>query len=164
MNASTMSPSRPTAPPKSRPGRSLRDRFASQLQDAVGAELQWLADLPKLAKAARDRDLKAGLEAHLAEARSRLRRWRSALDRIDAERGADDLQPAGGSRRTRVANAPEHDAVGLHGMFRAYARELGLEDAAGRLLETLEEEEAIDATLREWARASFEPHGAGCRA
>jgi ferritin-like metal-binding protein YciE len=52
-----------------------------------------------------------------------------------------------------AAQAVEHYEISRYGTLKAWARELGLDDAVGLLEETLEEEKDTDATLTEMAES-----------
>jgi hypothetical protein len=54
-----------------------------------------------------------------------------------------------------AAQAVEHYEISRYGTLKAWAEELGLEDAAGLLQETLEEEEATDEALTEIAKSAI---------
>ena len=64
--------------------KTLKDLFVDQLQDAYSAETQLTKALPKMAKAAKSADLRAGFEQHLTETKNQL----SRLDRVFVQVGA----------------------------------------------------------------------------
>ena len=53
-----------------------------------------------------------------------------------------------------AAQAVEHYEISRYGTMRTWAEELGLDDAASLLQETLEEEEATDDALTEIAKTA----------
>ena len=53
-----------------------------------------------------------------------------------------------------AAQAVEHYEISRYGTLRTWAEELGLNDAASLLQETLDEEEATDQALTEIAKAA----------
>jgi ferritin-like metal-binding protein YciE len=54
-----------------------------------------------------------------------------------------------------AAQAVEHYEISRYGTLRAWAEELGLDDAADLLHETLDEEEATNETLTEIAKSAI---------
>ncbi len=169
----------PKAKAKAKPAKTLWDLFVDQLKDAVSAETQLIAALPKMARAASDPALKAGFAAHLAETKNQLKRLRSALKTIDADSGANaceatkgliaeaeeilemGLEPAArDAGLIGAAQKVEHYEIALYGTLCAYARRLGLEDVAGLLHETLEEEKAANDKLNDLAKSSVSPKAA----
>jgi len=154
--------------------RTLEDLFLMTLRDVYGSERQILTALQKLAGGAQDGELKAAFEDHLDESRAQVRR----LDRIfvliderpddvrceaieglvaacddaiaDNEHGA--VCDAG---LIAAGQAVEHYEIARYGTLVAWAKQLGLEEAADLLAETLEEEKNADETLNRLALSSI---------
>jgi len=146
--------------------RTLRDLFFDQLQDAYSAETQLTKALPKMAKAASSPDLRAGFEKHLKETEGQLRRLDEVCAKVGCKTGSNtceameglieegdeivglgldpDAQDAG---LIAAAQKVEHYEIAMYGTLCAFAKELGHEDAAATLHQTLDEEKKTDETL-----------------
>lgn len=147
--------------------KSLRELFEIELRYAYDCE-QKLVDkgLPTMIENATSAQLRSALEQHLRETQNQLTR----LDRVFAAVGVDaktesnavlsQLESAvkdsishtedSGLRDSALivnGNFVEHYEIALYGSLVAFARKLGLEDAARLLEETLSEEKAADAKL-----------------
>jgi ferritin-like metal-binding protein YciE len=153
------------------PQSSLHDLYVDALRDLYHAEGQLAKVLPRLAKAADARELRAAFEDHLAVTRAQVAR----LDQIFAGLGvkptgrkgalAAGLVAAAREALTRKAPPPVRDAaligagqrVAHFGMAeyecaRTYARLLGHDEAAELLQECLDEEAEADLALTELAQ------------
>jgi ferritin-like metal-binding protein YciE len=153
------------------PQSSLHDLYVDGLRDLYHAEGQLAKVLPRLAKAADARELRAAFEDHLAVTRAQVAR----LDQIFAGLGikptgrkgprAVALVAAAREALARKAPPPVRDAaligagqrVAHFGMAeyecaRTYARLLGHEEAAELLQECLDEEAEADVLLTELAQ------------
>lgn len=152
--------------------QSFQDLFVHTLQDVYYAENQITRALPEMISKATDPELRQGFETHLDETRKQIQRldqvFRSigqspkgiecpAIDGIIEE--ADDV--AGEVVDKRVldaaliasAQAVEHYEMSRYGALIAWAKELGREDSARLLQQTLDEEKATDAKLTRLAEA-----------
>jgi ferritin-like metal-binding protein YciE len=148
----------------------LDDLFHDTLKDIYFAEKKILATLPKMAKAAQDKDLKAAFEKHRDETEGQVERLNQVFAIIDkkpqgktcaaivgiTEEGAEIMQeykgsPALDAGLLAAAQAVEHYEISRYGTLRTWAQELGLDDAASLLQETLDEEEATDKILTQIA-------------
>ena len=155
------------------PQSSLHDLYVDGLRDLYHAEGQLAKVLPRLAKAADARELRAAFEDHLAVTGAQVKR----LDQILAGLGmkptghksplAAGLLAATREALARKAPPPVRDAaligagqrVAHFGMAeyecaRTYARLLGQEEAAELLQECLDEEAEADVTLTELAQTA----------
>jgi ferritin-like metal-binding protein YciE len=152
--------------------KHLDDLFHDALKDIYFAERKILTTLPKLAKAAQSRDLKAAFEKHHTETEGQVERLQKVFKIIDAkaqgktcpainglaEEGAEIIEeykgsPAIDAGLLAAAQAVEHYEIARYGALRAWAEELGLEDAIPLIDETLEEEKATDQALSELAES-----------
>jgi ferritin-like metal-binding protein YciE len=152
--------------------KSMDDLFVHTLQDIYYAEKQIEKALPKMAEKATAPDLRDGFARHLEETHQHVARVETvfdmhgktpkgvtcpAIDGIIAE--ADDI--TGDTDNAEVldaalaaaAQAVEHYEITRYGSLIAWARELGREDCADVLEQTLAEEKAADAKLTELAEA-----------
>src|ERR1044072_9306049 len=62
---------------------TLHDAFLDELRDTYDAEKQLTKALPKLAKAASSRDLRAAFEAHLEETEGQIERLEQVFESLD---------------------------------------------------------------------------------
>jgi ferritin-like metal-binding protein YciE len=145
---------------------SLSDLFHDTLRDVYWAEKHLVKTLPKMAKAAEDPALAEAILAHRAETEVHVERLEQIFGMIDkAPRGKKCEAMVGlsaegdhvleevdeGSVRDvgiiGAAQAVEHYEIARYGTLAAWARQMGLEDAAALLEETLAEEKAADEKL-----------------
>jgi ferritin-like metal-binding protein YciE len=157
--------------------KTLRDLFHDTLKDIYFAERKILAALPKMAKAAHDEELKAAFEKHEAETEQHVERLERVFRMIDQaprgktceailgiiEEGQEVMKeykgkPALDAGLLAAAQAVEHYEICRYGTLKTWASELGLEDAARLLDETLGEEKATDQILTDLARGQVNQH------
>jgi len=153
--------------------KTLRELFHDTLKDIYFAEKKILTALPKMAKAAQSDDLKAAFEKHEAETEEQVARLEKVFAEIDApargktcdaimgiiEEGQEVMKeykgtPALDAGLLAAAQAVEHYEIARYGTLKTWARELGLDDAAQLLEQTLGEEKKTDATLSEIAESA----------
>jgi ferritin-like metal-binding protein YciE len=150
----------------SKPIKTLDDLFVHTLQDIYYAEQQITKNLPTMAEKASDPQLKSAFEQHLAETKNQVQRLEqvfnmhgqpvkgvtcAAMDGILAEAkevigDCDDPQVLDASMAAS-AQAVEHYEITRYGTLVALAKQLGRQDCASVLQQTLEEEKATDAKL-----------------
>jgi ferritin-like metal-binding protein YciE len=152
--------------------KQLADLFHDALKDIYFAERKILTTLPKLVKAAQSKDLKAAFEKHHTETEGQMERLEKIFEIIDAkpqgktcpainglaEEGAEIIEeykgsPAIDAGLLAAAQAVEHYEIARYGALRAWAEELGLDEAIPLIEETLEEEKATDQALNELAES-----------
>ncbi|MBL8849679.1 MAG: ferritin-like domain-containing protein [Planctomycetaceae bacterium] len=151
---------------------SLRELFEHELKDIYYAEKALVKALPKMAKAASSDKLKEGIEEHLEQTKGQVERLEQvfellgvpargkkceAMEGLIAEGASlieEDIEPevldAG---IIAAAQKVEHYEIASYGTLCTWARQLGLEDAADLLGETLEEEKQTDLKLTELAES-----------
>jgi ferritin-like metal-binding protein YciE len=150
----------------------LSELFHDTLKDVYFAENRILKTLPKMAKAAHSKDLKAAFVKHEKETRGQVKRLEQvfkifgkkpqakkceAIMGITKE-GAEIMvdykgMPALDAGLAAAAQAVEHYEMSRYGTLRTWAEELGMPDAAALLEATLKEEKATDAALTSLAKA-----------
>ena len=150
----------------------LSDLFHDTLKDVYFAENKILKTLPKMAKAAQSKELKAAFTKHEKETRGQIRRLEQvfkifgnkpqaktceAIMGITRE-GAEIMvdfkgMPALDAGLAAAAQAVEHYEMSRYGTLRTWAEELGMPDAAALLDATLKEEKATDAALTTLAKS-----------
>jgi ferritin-like metal-binding protein YciE len=155
-----------------KPIKSLNDLFVHTLQDVYYAEQQITKALPKMIAKVNDPQLKQGFETHLAETKNQIKRLEQvfqmhgeqakavtcpAIDGIIEEANEilgdakdNDVIDAAAAA---AAQAVEHYEIARYGTLIAWARELGRDDCASVLEQTLAEEKATDAKLTDIAEA-----------
>jgi ferritin-like metal-binding protein YciE len=157
--------------------KALDDLFEETLKDIFYAENKILKALPKMAKAAHSEELKAAFEKHLKETEGQVSRLEKVFDMIEVaprgkkceaiegmiEEGAEIMKefkgaPALDAGLVSAAQAVEHYEIARYGTLKRWAEQLGLDEAAGLLEETLEEEKNTDQALTDLAEATINEH------
>jgi ferritin-like metal-binding protein YciE len=150
----------------------LSDLFNDTLKDVYFAEKKILTTLPKMAKAARSKDLKAAFAKHERETRGQVKRLEQVFKLFGkkpqakkceaiigiTKEGAEIMadfkgMPALDAGLTAAAQAVEHYEMSRYGTLRTWAKELGMPDAVALLDATLKEEKATDAALTTLAKS-----------
>ncbi len=150
--------------------KKLDELFHDTLKDIYYAEKKIFAALPKMAKAAQTEDLSAAFEKHHGETEGQISRLEQVFELIEEkpqgkkcaaiegilEEGQEIMKeykgsPALDAGLLAAAQAVEHYEISRYGTLKAWAQELGLDDAVKLLQETLDEEEATDEALSELA-------------
>jgi ferritin-like metal-binding protein YciE len=153
--------------------KQLDDLFLDTLKDIYYAERQILKALPKMAKAATSPELKAGFEQHLVETEGQVERLQQVFDILgkpargktcDAilgilDEGKEIMEEYKGAIAldaglVAAAQAVEHYEIARYGTLVTWAKQLGHNDIAQLLAETLKQEEATDKKLTQVALAS----------
>ena len=146
--------------------KTLDDLFDHGLRDIYYAENQILKALPKLIEAATNPQLKKGLKDHLKETEEHVSRLEQIFEMREQKPkgtkcpGINGLLTEGDELTGNVADksvldaavvssarAVEHYEITRYGALIAWARELGRNDFADILVETLVEEKAADEKL-----------------
>jgi ferritin-like metal-binding protein YciE len=158
--------------------KTLDNLFHDTLKDIYYAEKKILATLPKMAKAAQNDELTAAFEKHRVETEGHVGRLEEVFSMIDkkpqaktcdaiigiTEEGAEIMKdykgsPALDAGLLAAAQAVEHYEISRYGTLRTWAEELGLNDAASLLQETLDEEKATDQALTKIAETVVNQEG-----
>ena len=152
--------------------KKLEDLFHETLKDIYFAENKILKTLPKMAKAAQSKDLRAAFVRHERETKGQVKR----LDRVFkiigkpargktcaaingiTEEGSEIMKdfrgmPALDAGLLASAQAVEHYEISRYGTLSTWAEELGYEEAVDLLEATLQEEKNTDKTLTEIAKS-----------
>jgi ferritin-like metal-binding protein YciE len=150
--------------------RTLQDLLVHEIKDLYSAEKQLLKVLPKMAKAATHAELKQGFETHLGETEEQVNRLERIMETMEIptrvpkckameglieegqdilnEEMEDDVRDAA---LISSAQRVEHYEIAGYGCARTFAEQLGHEEAARMLQETLDEEKATDEKLTQIA-------------
>ncbi len=158
---------------------SMDDLFVHALQDIYYAEKQITKALPKMIEKAQDAALRQGFETHLKETENQVRRLERvfemhgatakgvtcpAIDGIieEANEVAGDIDDPQvlDAALAAAAQAVEHYEIARYGTLIAWARELGRDDCASVLEETLAEEKATDEKLTRLAESRINQRAA----
>ncbi len=146
--------------------KGLEDLFLDGLKDIFYAEKKILKALPKMAKGADGKEVRAAFEKHLAETEAQVERLEQVFELIGVaargktcpaidgiiEEGSEILSeykgaPALDAGLVAAAQAVEHYEIARYGTLIAWAEQLGHADAVKLLQATLTEEEATDEAL-----------------
>jgi ferritin-like metal-binding protein YciE len=151
---------------------TLKDLYVHELKDLYSAESQLIKALPKMAKAATNRQLSAAFNQHLAQTKRQAKRLEQVLksqgestrgpkcegmegliaegDKMANEEAENEVRDAG---LIAAAQRVEHDEIAGYGCARTYA-ELLRDKKGARLLNTsLQEEGATDKKLTKLAKS-----------
>ncbi|WP_407530669.1 ferritin-like domain-containing protein [Methylobacterium oryzisoli] len=150
--------------------KTLQDAFYETLKDVYYAEKQSVRALKKATKAAEHEELRLAFEAHAEESANQVERLQQVFEIIgkparaktcEAMQGLtaemeEDLEdfgdsPAADAVLAACAQAVEHYEIARYGTLKTWAIQLGYEDAAKLLDETLQEEKKTDQLLTEIA-------------
>lgn len=159
--------------------KTLENLFEDTLRDIYYAERQILKALPKMAKATSSEELAAGFETHRQETEGHVERLEQVFEMLgkrprgktcDAILGIleegkeimDDYKDAIAldAGLAAAAQAVEHYEIARYGSLIAWAKQLGMTEAAQLLHQTLEEEKATDRKLTDFAQSTANPKAA----
>jgi len=149
---------------------TLRDLYVEQLHDLYSAETQLVEALPKMATAATNAQLQKAFTTHLTQTKGHVQR----LERIFKQLGEDTKGPVCKGMKGLIsegeemvamkgdsaaidagliaaAQRVEHYEIAGYGCVRTYASQLGEDDGAQLLQQTLDEEGATDKQLTQLA-------------
>lgn len=151
---------------------NLEDLLHEQIADLYDAERRLCDALPKMASAASSPQLKDAFNSHLSETKTQVQRLESVFELLgkkperetcDAMRGliseGEEMVEAKGDANVRdaaliaAAQRVEHYEMAGYGSARSFAAQIGRDDIASILQETLEEEKAADSKLTSIAEA-----------
>jgi ferritin-like metal-binding protein YciE len=149
------------------------DLFVHQLQDIYYAEKQILKALPKMIDKATSPQLKQGLESHRRETETHVTRLEQVFQMHGSQAKSVDCPAIDGiiKEANEVAGevsdkqvldagiiaacqAVEHYEMARYGTLVAWAKQLGRNDCANILEQTLREEKAADEKLTQIAESS----------
>jgi ferritin-like metal-binding protein YciE len=135
--------------------KTLSDLFHDTLKDIYYAENKILKTLPKMAKAAQSKDLKAAFTKHERETRGQVARLDKVFKIIGKPARGKTCDAINGIDAGLLASAQavEHYEISRYGTLRTWAEELGYDDAAQLLEATLGEEKMTDKNLTALAKS-----------
>jgi len=146
--------------------KTLQDLLAHELKDLYSAEKQITKAVPKMIKACSCDDLQEALQSHLGETERQVERLEQVCQQLDIptrgakcrameglldeaaemlEHGMEDM--VRDAAIIAAAQRVEHYEMAGYGCARTFARQLGHDDIAEILQQTLDEERAADEKL-----------------
>jgi ferritin-like metal-binding protein YciE len=151
---------------------SLKDLYVHELKDLYSAERQMIRNMPKMVKAATNRQLASAFKQHLEQTKRQAKRLEDVLashgestrgpkcqgmegvlkegDEMVQEDAEDEVRDAG---LIAAAQRAEHYEMAGYGCARTYAQLLGDKKGAKTLDMILREEEAADLKLTKLAKS-----------
>jgi len=155
--------------------QNLTDVLSDELKDIYNAENQILKALPKMAKAA-DGELRNAFEQHLQQTKTHAERIEQVCKELNMspkgkkcvgmqgiiEEGSELLGAKGSKEAMEAAligaaQRVEHYEIAAYGTARAHAQQLGYDNAARMLEQTLKEERQTDNRLTQIAESRINP-------
>ncbi len=149
---------------------SMQDLVVYKLQSIYDAEQQALQAYPQIAGAVSSPELKQALQTHMEETQSQVQRLEQVFQQLGQQPGGQtcvsmqgliqegqQLIQQGGTPEVLDAaiigatQAMEHHEIAAYGTARTLAQQLGMQQAAQLLEQTLEEEKKTDALLTQLA-------------
>lgn len=146
--------------------KTFDELFVSVLKNVYYAEFQVTEALPKMIDKATNPELRSGFEQHLQETRGQIDRLEQVFRQhgVEPEQATcpaiDGIIKAGNAMAGEIedkqvldaglvaaAQLVEHYEIAQYGTLVAWAREMGRQDCASLLEQTLEEERATDQKL-----------------
>jgi ferritin-like metal-binding protein YciE len=152
-------PSTKNKTPHESPPESLKKLYEDDLKDIYWAENHLLETLPRMVSAAESSELRTAFEDHLAQTKIHISRLKHVFEssglKVSAKKceGMEGLTKEGDEMITRhvkgsvrdsgliiAGQKVEHYEIAAYGSLRTLAQVMKLEEAAGVLQETLDEE------------------------
>jgi Mn-containing catalase len=150
----------------------LQQVLTDQLKDLLHAENQLVKALPKMAKAAKDDQLKSAFNDHLEQTKGHVERLKKAFELLDesakpkpckgmaglVEEGEETISEGKDEEAVQAdlaliaaAQRVEHYEIAAYGTSAAIATRMNRKDVAALLSKTLEEEKQADQLLTKLA-------------
>ena len=152
---------------------SMQDLVVYKLQAIYDAENQALQAYPQIMNAVSSSELKQGLQQHMEQTRQQVQRLDQIFQQLGTQakgqpcasmqgliqEGQQLIQQGGvpevlDAAIIGAAQAMEHHEIAAYGTARTLAQQLGMQEAAQLLEQTLEEEKQTDALLTQLAEQS----------
>jgi ferritin-like metal-binding protein YciE len=154
--------------------KNMDDLFVHTLRDIYYAEKQIVKSLPEMIDKANNAQLKQGFQTHLRESENHVKRLEQVFELIGKKTQGVDCPAIDGiieeaedvvgevqnksvldAALIAAAQAVEHYEMTRYGTLIAWAKQLGRNDAATILNQTLDEEKATDKKLTEMAESQI---------
>ena len=158
---------------------TLKDLYVHELKDLYSAEKQLIKAIPKMEKAAKNKELATGFQEHLEQTKEhaqRLERLLSSLGQstrgpkcqgmagivaegaeMIEEEGDEEVKDAG---LIAAAQRVEHYEMAGYGTVRTYAELVGDKEGSKLLSQTFEEEKETDQKLTKLAKSAINVNAA----
>src|ERR1700722_13738917 len=153
----------------------LREFFLDQLRDIYWAEKKLVKTLPKLSEAAHSEDLAAAFDSHLTETEGHVTRLEQVFSLLGeeakavecpalkgiAEEGEEIIDETEDNTAQRdvglifAGQKAEHYEIATYGALIQLAKDMGENEVAQLLHETLKEEKAADQKLTQLAQSGI---------
>ena len=152
------------------PIKTLEDLFTETLKDMYYVEKKLVKTLPTMEKKAVDQELKDAINSHAAETETHVARLEQVFEACEIKPQAkkcealeglleeanevlEDIKDDRAMDAAIISSAQtvEHYEMARYGSLIAWARELGFNEAADIIQETLDEEESADQKLSDIA-------------
>ena len=159
---------------------TMDDLFLHTLQDIYYAENKIVKSLPEMIETASDAQLKQGLQMHLGETKNHVKRLEQVFQMIGQNPRSVDCPAIDGiieeaedvtgevddksvldAAIIAAGQAVEHYEITRYGSLIAWAKQLGRQDAARVLEQTLAEEKEADKKLTNIAESKVNLQAAG---
>jgi Mn-containing catalase len=158
----------------------LKELLTEELKDLLHAENQLVKALPKMAKAAKDPDLRTAFEDHLEQTKGHVERLKEVFELLNEKPKAKPCKGMAGlveegqeviTDGKQMEEAPadlaligaaqrvEHYEIAAYGTARAIAEQMERRDIVKLLSQTLAEEEKADQLLTQLAQPLLEEAG-----
>ena len=153
---------------------SLQELLIEEMRDIYSAENQLLKAMPKMAKKASNPQLKKALETHRKETEGQVQRLQKVFEKLGKKptgkkcaameglieegkemMGEDMEEDTMDAALISIAQKIEHYEIASYGTVRTWAQQLGDEQTARVLQQTLDEEGKTDKLLTELAESSI---------
>jgi ferritin-like metal-binding protein YciE len=160
--------------------KNLRDLFEHEMQDLYNAESQLLKALPKMKENAVSQELKDAIETHARETEGHKQRIDEICSKLGIDpkgkkceamegliKEAESFIDEGADEQVRdaglIAEAQrvEHYEIAGYGTAVRFAKELGMDDIASKLQQTLDEEYKTDDLLTAMAESRLNKKAQG---
>jgi len=153
---------------------SLQELLIHDLRDLYSAENQLLKAMPKMAKKATNPDLKKAFETHMRETEGQVQRLQKIFEKLGKKptgkkcaameglieegkeaMGEDMDEETMDAALIAVAQKIEHYEIAGYGTTRTWAQQIGDDQTARLLQQTLDEEGKTDKLLTELAESTI---------
>jgi ferritin-like metal-binding protein YciE len=153
---------------------SLQDLLVEEMRDIYNAEKQFLKAAPKMAKKASSPQLKKAFETHMRETEGQVQRLEKIFEKLGKKptgkkcaameglieegkemMGEDMEDDTMDAALIAIAQKIEHYEIASYGTVRTWAQQIGDEQTARLLQQTLDEEGKTDKLLSEMAESSI---------
>ena len=159
--------------------KAMNDLMLHFMQDIYYAEKLGIRSMAKMAKAVDNKELKDAILAHREQSQHQIERLDQVFEALgkrakgktcaamnglveEGEEAADEFDkgPVLDAALIACGQAIEHYEIARYGAMVAYAKQLGLDEAAALLQQTLDEEKANDGLLNDLAERVLNPAAA----